>query len=226
MLQYGFNTFIQNTTCCFLKLLLFPSIHQNQKTKTTRAQEWTKLPLARVKGICISHIVPSILFTCFVTRLRIIFSKKVQVKKRCICSMESILNGTNRHPKGRSWNMKKVIFISSEILSVSSSHTDGRWYMVIQVTGIKRNFYADMRLGFEDILLLIRFYCNLLDKIFELKIQRVHGILNYLCSTDQSKAFLNWLCQYIFSRCFFFDIFFPVEKCGVISHCLYHDSLT
>lgn len=86
--------------------------------------------------------------------------------------------------------MKKVIFISSEILPVSSSHTDGR-YLVIQVTGIKRNFYADMRLGFEDILLLIRFYCNLLDKIFELKIQRVHGILNYLCSTDQSKAFLN-----------------------------------
>lgn len=179
------------------------------------------MPLARFKGICISHIVPSILFTCFVTRLRIIFSKKVQVKKRCICSRESILNGTNQHSKGRSWNMKKVIFISSEILSVSSSHTDGRWYLVIQVTGIKRwNFYADMRLGFEDILLLIRFYCNLLDKIFELKIQRVHGILNYLCPTHQSKAFLNWLCQYIFSRCFF-SIYFSLWKSVGLSHIAY-----
>ena len=93
--------------------------------------------------------------------------------------------------------------------------------LVIQVTGIKRwNFYADMRLGFEDILLLIRFYCNLLDKIFELKIQRVHGILNYLCPTDQSKAFLNWLCQYIFSRCFF-SIYFSLWKSVGLSHIAY-----
>ena len=38
------------------------------------------------------------------------------------------------------------------------------------------------------------------------------------------KAFLNWLWQYFSFLNICFNRFCPIEKCGVTSHCLYHDS--
>ena len=39
-------------------------------------------------------------------------------------------------------------------------------------------------------------------------------------------ASLNWLCLYLSFLNIFFNKFFPVEKCEVTWHCLYHKALT
>ena len=53
-----------------------------------------------------------------------------------------------------------------------------------------------------------------------------HGILYYLWSVDLSKSFSQLICQYLSVLNIFFNKFFTVEKCGVIPHCLYRDSVT
>ena len=53
-----------------------------------------------------------------------------------------------------------------------------------------------------------------------------HGKLIYLCLVDLSKSFLYWLCQYLSFLQYFFNNFFPMEKCGVTLHCFYRDLLT
>ena len=52
-----------------------------------------------------------------------------------------------------------------------------------------------------------------------------HGIYYAICGKRIcQKAFLNWVCQYFSFLNICFNRFCLIEKCGVTSHCLYHDS--
>ena len=146
------------------------------------------------------------------------------------------MNGATRHLKVRTWNMKKTdlhfirdetLFHYSKLLSVSNSHTDERSYLVMQVTGIKQgNFYVDMGSGFEDILISVLYgaIAVYLIKFFELKVNESRYIALFVSSGSIKSFFELIVSIFIFSQ-YFFNRFFPVEKCGVTSHCLYHESL-
>ena len=56
-----------------------------------------------------------------------------------------------------------------------------------------------------------------------IKITR-HSILHYFWSAEKQKAFLNWLCQYLFFS-IIFNRFCLVEKYGITVHWLYRRSL-
>ena len=60
-----------------------------------------------------------------------------------------------------------------------------------------------------------------------------HGVFHYLWSADLFKSFsqlilsiLTFLNQYLSFLNILFNRFYPMEKCGIIPHCLHRDSLT